>query len=209
MMHQSSGQLSESNAMKKLTRDDLYPLEKYAELRPRLRAEVMAHKQQRQVAIGPNATLYFEDRLTMQYQVQEMLRIERIFEAEGINDELAAYNPLIPDGSNWKATFMVEFPDVDERREALKRLKGVENRVWIRVADFEPVRPHVDEDLEREDEEKTSAVHFMRFELTPEMAKAVKQGAAIAMGIDHPAYAHAVDPIPAATRDSLARDLSN
>jgi hypothetical protein len=208
MLNQISGLLSESNAMKKLTRDDLYPLEKYAELRPRLRAEVMAHKQHRQVAIGPNATLYFEDRMTMQYQVQEMLRIERIFEADGINDELAAYNPLIPDGSNWKATFMVEFPEVEERREALKRLKGVENRVWIRVAGFEPVRPHVDEDLEREDEEKTSAVHFMRFELTPEMVKAVKQGVAIAMGIDHPAYTHAVDSIPAATRDSLARDLS-
>ncbi|MGA9031988.1 MAG: DUF3501 family protein [Sulfuricaulis sp.] len=209
MLNQISGLLSESNAMKKLTRDDLYPLEKYAELRPRLRAEVMAHKQHRQVAIGPNATLYFEDRLTMQYQVQEMLRIERIFEAEGINDELAAYNPLIPDGSNWKATFMVEFPEVEERREALKRLKGVENRVWVRVAGFEPVRPHVDEDLEREDEEKTSAVHFMRFELAPEMVKAVKQGTEVAMGIDHPAYTHVVDPIPAATRDSLARDLSS
>jgi hypothetical protein len=209
MMNQISGQLSESNAMKKLTRDDLYPLEKYAELRPRLRAEVMAHKQHRQVAIGPNATLYFEDRMTMQYQVQEMLRIERIFEAEGINDELAAYNPLIPDGSNWKATFMVEFPEEDERREALKRLKGVENRAWVRVAGFELVRPHVDEDLEREDEEKTSAVHFMRFELTPEMVTAVKQGAAIAMGIDHPAYTHAVETIQAATRDSLALDLSN
>jgi len=209
MMNQISGQLSESNAMKKLTRNDLYPLEKYAELRPRLRAEVMAHKQHRQVVIGPNATLYFEDRMTMQYQVQEMLRIERIFEAEGINDELAAYNPLIPDGSNWKATFMVEFPDVEERREALKRLKGVENRVWVRVAGFEPVRPHVDEDLEREDEEKTSAVHFMRFELTPEMVKAVKQGVAIAMGIDHTAYTHQTDPILPATRDSLARDLSN
>ena len=194
--------------MKKLTRDDLYSLEKYAELRSRFREQVMAHKQHRQVAIGPNATLYFEDRMTMQYQVQEMLRIERIFEAEGINDELAAYNPLIPDGSNWKATFMVEFPEVEERREALKRLKGVENRVWVRVAGFEPVRPHVDEDLEREDEEKTSAVHFMRFELTPEMVKAVKQGAAISMGIDHPAYTHQVDPLPAATRDSLAQDLS-
>ena len=195
--------------MKKLTRDDLYSLEKYAELRSRFREQVMAHKQHRQVAIGPNATLYFEDRMTMQYQVQEMLRIERIFEAEGINDELAAYNPLIPDGSNWKATFMVEFPEVEERREALRRLKGVENRVWVRVAGFEPVRPHVDEDLEREDEEKTSAVHFMRFELTPEMVKAVKQGVAIAMGIDHTAYTHQTDPILPATRDSLARDLSN
>ncbi len=201
--------VNEKSSMKKLTRDDLYPLEKYAELRPRLRAEVMAHKQHRQVAIGPNATLYFEDRLTMQYQVQEMLRIERIFEAEGINEELAAYNPLIPDGSNWKATFMVEFPDVDERREALKRLKGVENKVWVRVAGFELVRPHADEDLEREDEEKTSSVHFLRFELTPAMVQAVKQGAAIAMGIAHPAYTHTVDPIPAATRDSLAQDLSN
>ncbi len=201
--------VNEKVPMKKLTRDDLYSLEKYAELRSRFREQVMAHKQHRQVAIGPNATLYFEDRMTMQYQVQEMLRIERIFEAEGINDELAAYNPLIPDGSNWKATFMVEFPEVEERRAALKRLKGVENRVWIRVAGFEPVRPHVDEDLEREDEEKTSAVHFMRFELTPEMVKAVKQGAAIAMGIDHPAYTHQTDPIPSATRDSLARDLSS
>ena len=118
MLNQISGLLSESNAMKKLTRDDLYPLEKYAELRPRMRAEVMAHKQHRQVAIGPNATLYFEDRMTMQYQVQEMLRIERIFEPAGIREELDAYNPLIPDGSNWKATFMVEFPEEDERREA-------------------------------------------------------------------------------------------
>ncbi len=201
--------VNEKTPMKKLTRDDLYPLEKYAELRPRMRAEVMAHKQHRQVAVGPNATLYFEDRMTMQYQVQEMLRIERIFEADGINDELAAYNPLIPDGSNWKATFMVEFPEVEERREALKRLKGVENQVWVRVAGFEPVRPHVDEDLEREDEEKTSAVHFMRFELTSEMVKAAKQGAAIAMGIDHPAYTHQTDPILPATRDSLARDLSS
>ena len=194
--------------MKKLTRTDLFSLEKYAEVRPQFRSQVMAHKKSRQVAIGPNATLYFEDRLTMQYQVQEMLRIERIFEAEGVNEELAAYNPLIPDGSNWKATFMVEFPEVEERREALKRLKGIENRVWVRVAGFEPVRPHVDEDLEREDEEKTSAVHFMRFELTPEMVKAVKQGAAIGMGIEHPSYNHALDPIPAAMRDSLAHDLS-
>ena len=194
--------------MKKLTRDDLYPLEKYAELRPGFRAQVMAHKQNRQVSIGPNATLYFEDRMTMQYQVQEMLRIERIFETEGINDELAAYNPLIPDGHNWKATFMVEYPEVEQRREALKRLKGVENHVWVRVAGFEPVRPIADEDLEREDEEKTSSVHFLRFELTPGMVEAVRQGAAVAMGIDHPAYTHRVDPVPSATRDSLAKDLS-
>jgi hypothetical protein len=200
---------SERLPMNKLTRNDLYSLEKYAEVRPRFRSQVMAHKKNRQVAIGPNATLYFEDRLTMQYQVQEMLRIERIFEAGGINDELEAYNPLIPDGSNWKATFMVEFPDVEERREALKRLKGIETRVWARVAGYEPVRPYADEDLEREDEDKTSSVHFLRFELTPEMVKAVKQGAAIAMGIDHPAYSHQLDPLPQAVRDSLAQDLSN
>lgn len=209
MINPSYVQTSENPVMKKLTRGDLYPLEKYSELRPGFRDQVMAHKKNRQVAIGPNATLYFEDRLTMQYQVQEMLRIERIFEAEGISDELAAYNPMIPDGSNWKATFMVEFPDVDERRAALKRLKGVENRVWVRVAGFEPVRPHADEDLEREDEEKTSSVHFLRFELSPEMIKAVKQGAAVAMGIDHPTYMHQVDPIPANTRDSLVADLSD
>jgi len=207
-MNQISGQASGSAIMKKLNREDLFSLEKYAEVRPQFRAQVMAHKQNRQVRIGQNATLYFEDRMTMQYQVQEMLRIERIFETQGINDELAAYNPLIPDGSNWKATFMVEFPDVEERRVALKRLKGVEDRVWARVAGFEPVRPIADEDLEREDEEKTSSVHFLRFELTPDMVRAVKQGAAISMGIDHPAYNHQVDPVPAATRDSLAQDLS-
>lgn len=208
-MNQISGQASETAFMKKLNREDLFSLEKYAEVRSQFRAQVMAHKQNRRVAIGPNATLYFEDRLTMQYQVQEMLRIERIFESGGINEELEAYNPLIPDGSNWKATFMVEFPDVEERRAALRRLKGVEKHVWARVAGFEPVRPHADEDLEREDEEKTSSVHFLRFELTPDMVRAVKQGVAISMGIDHPAYTHQVDPIPAATRDSLAQDLSS
>lgn len=200
---------SEKTSMKKLTREDLYSLEKYAAVRSQFRAEVMAHKKNRQLAIGPNATLYFEDRLTIHYQVQEMLRIERVFEAQGINDELEAYNPLIPDGRNWKATFMIEFPDADERREALKRLKGIENRVWTRVAGFEPVRPVADEDLEREDEEKTSSVHFVRFELTADMVKAVKQGAPVAMGIDHPAYTHQVDPIPAPVRNSLAQDLSD
>lgn len=208
-MNQISGQASESAFMKKLNREDLFSLEKYAEVRPQFRAQVMAHKQNRRVTIGPNATLYFEDRLTMQYQVQEMLRIERIFESGGINEELEAYNPLIPDGHNWKATFMVEFPDVEERRVALKRLKGVEKHVWARVTGFERVRPHADEDLEREDEEKTSSVHFLRFELTPDMVRAVKQGAAVAIGIDHPAYTHQVDPIPPTTRDSLALDLSD
>jgi hypothetical protein len=194
--------------MNKLTREDLYSLETYAEIRPQLRAQVMAHKKNRQVAIGPHATLYFEDRLTMQYQIQEMLRVERIFESAGISEELATYNPLIPDGSNWKATFMVEYDDVEERRAALMQLKGIENRVWVKVAGFEPVRPIADEDLERENETKTSAVHFLRFEITAPMAQAVKQGAAISMGIDHPAYAHTVDPVPPAVRDALAQDLA-
>jgi hypothetical protein len=194
--------------MNKLTREDLYSLEKYAEIRPQLRAQVMAHKKNRHVAIGPHATLYFEDRVTMQYQVQEMLRVERIFEAAGITDELATYNPLIPDGSNWKATFMVEYDDVDERRAALMQLKGIENKVWVKVAGFAPVRPIADEDLEREDETKTSSVHFLRFELTAPMVQAVKQGAAISMGIDHPVYAHTVDPVPSAVRDALAQDLA-
>jgi hypothetical protein len=194
--------------MPKLTRSDLFSLEKYAEVRPKFRAEVMAHKKNRQVRIGPSATLYFEDRLTMQYQVQEMLRVERIFEAAGINEELEAYNPLIPDGSNWKATFMLEFPDIEERRVALQRLRGIENHVWVQVADFDRVRPIADEDLEREDACKTSSVHFLRFELTPAMVKAVKQGAAVAMGIDHPEYRHTVEALPNAVRESLANDLS-
>jgi hypothetical protein len=194
--------------MHKLSRNDLYTLEKYAEIRPQFRAQVMAHKKTRQVEIGPHATLYFEDRLTMQYQVQEMLRAERIYEADGINDELEAYNPLIPDGSNWKATFMIEYGDIDERREALQNLKGVEQKVWVKVAGFEPVRPIADEDLEREDETKTSSVHFLRFELTPEMVRAAKDGASISMGIDHPHYNHKVDPLPAAVRASLVHDLA-
>ena len=193
--------------MPKLTRSDLLSLEKYAEVRPKFRAEVMAHKKNRQVQIGPSATLYFEDRLTMQYQIQEMLRVERIFEAAGINEELEAYNPLIPDGSNWKATFMLEFPDIEERRNALQRLRGIEKCVWVQVADFDRVHAIADEDLEREDATKTSSVHFLRFELTPEMVKAVKQGAAVAMGIDHPQYRHSVERVASAIRDSLANDL--
>ena len=193
--------------MQKLNRDDLFTLEKYAEVRPEFRARVMAHKKNRQLPIGPNATLYFEDALTMQYQIQEMLRIERIFEAAGIQEELDAYNPLIPDGSNWKATFMMEYPDEDERRVQLQKLVGIERHVWAQVADFARVTPIADEDLEREDDEKTSSVHFLRFELTDEMAEAVKNGAAVSMGIDHPAYTYAAEPIPQNVRDSLAQDL--
>ena len=194
--------------MQKLTRSDLLPLEQYARQRSDFRARVMAHKTNRRVQIGPNATLYFEDRLTMHYQVQEMLRAERIFEEEGIQDELDAYNPLIPDGRNWKATFMLEFPDVDERQAALTRLIGVEDKTWVQVDGFPRVWAIADEDLERDTQEKTSSVHFLRFELAPDMVMAVKSGAAISMGIDHPAYLHSVSPVPPATRDSLAHDLA-
>ena len=193
--------------MSKLSREDLYTLEKYAEMRLKYRAKVMAHKQHRRLQIGPNATLHFEDALTMQYQIQEMLRIEKIFEADAIQEELDAYNPLIPDGSNWKATFMMEYPDPDERAVILGKLIGVEKHVWVQVADFARVTPIADEDLDREDEEKTSSVHFLRFELTPEMVGAVKEGAPVSMGIDHPNYTHEVLPIAQNVRDSLAADL--
>jgi len=156
---------------------DLYTLEEYHQVRPELRAKVLAHKKHRQVPLGPNATLYFEDRLTMQYQIQEMLRIERIFESEAIEDELNAYNPLIPDGSNFKATFMVEFPEVEERREALKRLAGLEDHVYIEVEGCERAYAVADEDMERTSEGKTSAVHFLRFELEPPMKQALRGGA--------------------------------
>jgi hypothetical protein len=195
-------------AMQKLKPEDLYSLEQYARVRSDFRRDVMNHKKNRQIAIGPNATLCFEDRLTMQYQVQEMLRIERIFEPEGIADELSAYNPLIPDGSNWKATFMVEYPDIEERRVALAKLKGVEDRVWVRVSGFDPVYAIADEDIERENADKTSSVHFLRFELSREMVRALKQGAALAAGIDHEAYRMSVDAVPRTIRDSLANDLS-
>lgn len=193
--------------MRPLKREDLFSLEQYAARRAQFRTQVMTHKRDRQVAVGPNATLSFEDRLTMQYQVQEMLRAERIFEPAGIEEELEAYNPLIPDGTNWKATLMLEFPDVEERREALAQLKGIESRVWVRIAGSEPVYAIADEDLERTTEEKTSSVHFLRFELTPIMIRAAKQGAPIALGIDHDAYRHALDPVPPNVRDSLTADL--
>ena len=192
--------------MGKLTRDNLYSLEKYAAVRPEFRDKVMEHKANRRLAIGPHATLYFEDRLTMQYQVQEMLRLERIFEQEGIQQELDVYNPLIPDGSNWKATFMVEYEDVDERRAALARLIGIEKTVWIQVAGCAKVYAICNEDLDRETEDKTAAVHFMRFELTPEMVAAVKAGASIRAGIDHPGYRQEVE-LSQQIRASLAGDL--
>jgi hypothetical protein len=193
--------------MQKLTRDDLYSLEQYSSVRAEFREKVLAHKRHRRLELGTNAALYFEDRMTMQYQIQEMLRIERIFEADGINDELEAYNPLIPDGSNWKATFMVEFPEVEERRAMLAQLVDIENRVYVQVADFDRVFAIADEDLERADEEKTSAVHFLRFELTPEMVKALKDGAALAAGIDHENYQVEIAPVADNVRQSLLGDL--
>jgi hypothetical protein len=195
-------------AMDKLTRDDLFSLEKYAEVRKDFRAEVLAHKRDRRLPLGTNATLYFEDRLTMQYQIQEMLRIERIFEPAGINEELEAYNPLIPDGTNWKATFMVEFPDVEERKAMLAALVGIENAVWLRVDDGEKIRPIADEDLERADEDKTSAVHFLRFELSDEQIAGLRGGAKLSAGIDHDKYTVDVDPVPDNVRASLLGDLN-
>ncbi|HQU15558.1 MAG: hypothetical protein B7Z66_00740 [Chromatiales bacterium 21-64-14] len=194
--------------MQKLTREDLYALERYAELRPGFRAQVIEHKRHRQVALGPSLALLFEDRLTIQYQIQEMLRVERIFEVAGIQDELDAYNPLIPDGANWKATMMVEFPDEDERRRQLARLVGIEDRVWVRVSGFEPVYAVADEDMERATEEKTSAVHFLRFELDAPMVAAIKGGAALAIGVAHEHYDHTVDPVPGSVHAALVRDLA-
>jgi hypothetical protein len=193
--------------MEKLTRETLFSLEKYAEVRNDFRAEVMAHKRARRLALGTNATLYFEDRMTMQYQVQEMLRIERIFEAAGIAEELDAYNPLIPDGNNWKATFMVEFPDIVERHAMLQKLIGIEDQVWMQVDEFEKIRPIADQDLDRDTEDKTSAVHFLQFDLPQEQIGALKDGASLAAGIDHPDYRVEIRPIPDNVRVSLLNDL--
>jgi hypothetical protein len=192
--------------MDKLTPDDLLPLERYHKERPRLRAEVLAHKRHRQAPLGPNLTLYFEDRVTMRYQVQEMLRAERIFEAEAIAEELAAYNPLIPDGTNLKATMMLEYPDVDLRRTALEQLKGIEDAVYLEVGNLGRVFAYADEDLARSDETKTSAVHFLRFELDAAMRGALKNGAPLTLGVDHEHYRHELDG-SAELRKSLAADL--
>jgi hypothetical protein len=197
-----------ARGFQKLLPGDLFSLEQYSKRRPQFRPQVLAHKKRRTVQVGPNATLLFEDRLTVQYQVQEMLRIERIFESAGIADELGAYNPLIPDGSNWKATLLIEYPDAEERKVALARLKGVEGRCWVQVAGYERVHAIADEDLERENDEKTSAVHFLRFELAPAMVAAAKGGARISVGVDHPLYRHAVEPIAAEVRDALVADLA-
>jgi len=189
-----------------LKASDLFSLEQYARQRGDFRGRVLEHKKARTIAVGPNSTWIFEDRLTVQYQIQEMLRIERIFEPEGIQDELDAYNPLIPDGGNWKATLLIEYPHEDERRAALARLRGVERRCYVQAAGFERVYAIADEDLERENDEKTSSVHWLRFELTVPMRAAVKAGNPVTVGIDHPAYDHSVN-LSAASLRSLARDL--
>jgi hypothetical protein len=193
--------------MKKLGRNDLWTLEAYAEQRPAIRTAVIEHKKPRRVALHPNATMYFEDATTIKYQVQEMLRVERIFEAAAIEEELAAYNPLIPDGSNWKGTFMFEFPEVETRRRALGEMSGIEHRIWIQV-DGQPRIPAIaNEDIERSTAEKTSAVHFLRFELDPASVAAAKAGADIRMGIDHDSLRCEVT-LADATRRSLVSDLA-
>jgi hypothetical protein len=192
----------------KIERGSLLSLEAYARQRDEFRARVIAHKRNRQVVLGDHLALAFEDELTIRYQIQEMLRIERVFEEDGIRSELEAYNPLVPDGRNLKATMMIEYPDPVERKRMLARLKGVEDRVWIRVAGCERVYAVADEDLERENEEKTSAVHFLRFELSEPMARALKQGAALAVGVDHPEYRAEIEALPSNVRDALAADLA-
>lgn len=193
--------------MNKLSAADLLPLERYARERPAFRSRVLAHKQDRQVAVGPNLTWLFEDQLTIQYQVQEILRAERIFEPEGIAEELESYNPLIPDGRNWKVTLLIEYPDEQQRRRELAHLKGIEDRCWIQVQGHERVFAIADEDLERENEEKTSAVHFLRFELSQPMIASLRAGADLGVGVDHDRYRHAVAAVAGATRRSLTADL--
>ena len=193
--------------MKKLDRNDLFSLEKYSEIRNDFRLNVINHKRNRRLPIGPNVTLYFEDYLIMHYQVQEMLRAERIFESGAIGEELEVYNELIPDGDNWKATFMIEFPDEDERRLALKEMLGIEDKVWLKIDGFNEIFPISDEDLERENKNKTSAVHFLRFQLNHEMIGALKLGSQLSAGVDHPAYSYAINPIPENIRKSLILDL--
>ena len=184
-------------------------LEQYAQDRAQLRGEVIAHKQLRNVQVGPNMTWCFEDYTTIRYQVLEMLRAERIFEGDGIQGEIDAYNPLIPDGRNWKVTLLLEFPDPEERRVALEKLIGVEDRCWIRVSEMERVFAVADEDMDRENADKTSAVHFLRFELTPSMVQAMKSGASLSLGVDHENYRHVQGPLPAPVRDSLSHDLDS
>jgi hypothetical protein len=194
--------------MPRITRDSLMTLEAYARARNEFRARVMAHKKNRTLPLGGSVTLIFEDELTVRYQVQEMLRAERIFEEGGIDEELGAYNPLVPDGSNWKVTMMIEYPDVEERRRMLSRLIGIEDKVWVKVESHPRVYAIADEDLERETVDKTSSVHFLRFELEASMVQALKRGARLSAGIDHPQYNVTVEDVEAPIRDSLVGDLA-
>lgn len=193
--------------MPAITRESLMTLEAYARNRKEFRAKVLAHKRNRKVHLGEHLTLIFEDELTLRYQIQEMLRIEKIFEEAGIQDELNAYNPLVPDGSNWKATMLIEYPDVEQRQVELARLKGIEDRVYVQVQGQAKVYAIADEDLERENEEKTSSVHFLRFELTAAMKQALTGGAALVVGVDHPNYTATLDPVDPDVRRSLLGDL--
>ena len=195
------------NNMPQIKRESLMTLEAYAKARKEFRTKVIEHKKRRTVHFGEHVTLLFEDELTVRYQVQEMLRIERIFEEAGIEDELQAYNPLIPDGTNLKATMLIEYEDVEERGRMLAKLKGLEDKIWLRIADHAPVYAIADEDLERENDEKTAAVHFLRFELTPLMIRTLKFGADIAMGCDHPQYEIKLDEINPVTRQALVADF--
>ena len=190
-----------------LTRADLMSLEQYAAERAGIRADVIAHKRRRNLAVGPNMTWCFEDRTTIRYQILEMLRAERIFESAGIQGELDAYNPLVPDGTNWKVTLLLEYPDPAQRQAALATLIGVEDRCWVRVGDMERIFALADEDLDRENDDKTSAVHFLRFDLSAPMVNAMKSGAPLRLGVDHANYRHEVNPVPAAARAALGSDL--
>ena len=190
-----------------LTRDSLMTLEAYAKARPAMREQVMAEKKLRRVRLGENILLIFENELLIRYQIQEMLRVEKIFEEDGIRHELETYAPLVPDGHNFKVTMQIEYPDEEQRRVMLAKLKGVEDRIFVHVAGFDPVFAIADEDLERENEEKTSSVHFLRFELTAGMVAAGKSGAALSVGVDHPAYTANTGALPEAVRASLASDL--
>jgi len=198
----------EATKMGKVTRESLMTLEAYAKARPEFRRKVLEHKKNRKVALGAHVTLLFEDELTVRYQIQEMLRIEKIFEEEGIEHELEAYNPLIPDGRNFKATMLIEYDDVEVRRRELARLKGIEDRLWVQVEGASRVFAIADEDLERENEEKTSAVHFVRFELSDDMAAALRRGAALSVGVDHENYRAEASPLPDAVRAALVADLA-
>lgn len=193
--------------MQKLTKQDLHSLEDYSQMRDEFRAQIIQHKKNRILKIGPNVTMHFEDRLVMQYQVQEMLRAERVFESASIQEELDAYNPLIPDGANWKVTFMLEYPDEIERAKKLRELIGIEDQTWVQVSGYDKVFPICDEDMPRETSDKTSFVHFMRFELASEMIAALKQGAALSVGIDHAKYPHTIEALSDSIRESLVADL--